>query len=137
MAIRTLGVGRLVRARLGLGILRNECTAVAGGTLRLGRMIHRGRCPRREVIAGSMAGIASPGSRYVVGRLGQGTLAGVRAAVTGGACFAGQRMIHFCRLEGGIARSVAILAGSGRAGGNVNRGLADGIDIVVTARTTP
>lgn len=130
MAVRTLRTRRLVRCRFRLGILRNISTTVAGGALRLARVVHRGRRPGCEVIACSMAGIAGPGRRNVVGRLGVSPLAGIGPTMAGCAGFAGHRMVHPGWLEGAIACPVAIFAGT--AGWNVDRGLALCIDTVVT-----
>lgn len=116
--------------RFRLGVLRNISTTVAGGTLRLAGVVHRGRRPGRVIVACSMASIASPGSRNVVGGLGERALAGVGPTMTGCAGFAGNRMVHPAWLEGAIARPVAVFAGT--AGWNVDRGLALGIDTVVT-----
>lgn len=69
MAIRTLGIRRWMRGRLGLGILRDIRTAVAGRTLRLTCVIHGGWSPGEE-IAVPVASVASPRCRNVIGRLG-------------------------------------------------------------------
>lgn len=82
MTIGTLGIGRLVRNRFGLGILRQITTVMAGRALCQTRMIHTRWAPGHKV-AVPVARVARPRYRNMPDRLGGRALRRIGATVTG------------------------------------------------------
>lgn len=130
VAVRALGIRRLVCRRLGLGILCQVGAAVTSRTLRKTRMVHRRRSPVNK-IAVLVAAIACPGYRNVRRRLSERALRRVCTTMASRTSITSHHggVIHLGRLEGRVGRSVAGITGS--AGRYVGRRFAHGRDAIV------